>query len=911
MINASTAYRTLLKGDSKPWVLKVEIDLIDTANTELAVSQGSLNVSQGTLQVKPYKQTITVTNDQLWKGGLSFDDAVSNDGVLDIGSAIINSFSFVLDNYNDEFEQYDFTDAVVKPYIGLKLPSGTTEYVRKGVYIVDDTSYNGATIRITSLDRMSLLDKPYTTSLNYPATLSTILTDVCSKCGVTLAAGSSNFPHRDFIVLNKPSSESTTYREVLASLAQIAGVNARFNYQGYLELKWYDTSTIASGSTMETTVKESGNKACFVDVTGLSTSSTFVYCSTFSHQVCVDNTVVTGVRVAYHDEETTGDNADGFVLTGYEGLIVSVENNLLIQNETDANQIAGWLGSSLVGLSYRVLSAAHLPDPTIEAGDVGYLVDRKGQVFPCLVSGTSFKPGATQNTRSSGETPVKNSAARFTSMTRNYVNLKEMIETTKDYYEAGLEELDKAMAEKSGLYTTEETLEDGSTIFYMHDMPTLEESKVVWKMNAEAWAVSTDGGKTWNGGMTVNGDVIARYLSADGVNANWINAGVIRDRTNTNYWNLETGEFSLVGVPSDNDLQEIRDAMEEMESDLQSQIDGKIDTWYQSSDPSSAWTTTDLKNSHKGDLWYKTSDSTTWRWSGTKWEEQDVPEDVFDAIDGKSTIFYGQPSGTYSGVQAGDYLVDASSGNTYRWNGSSWAKQTDYSTAITNAISSLRNDLEEQIDGKIDTWYQSADPSTSWTTTDVKNSHKGDLWYRTSDSTTWRWSGTAWQEQEVADSVFDAIDGKSTIFYGAPTGTYTGVETGDFLVDPSTGTSYRWTGSTWVAVQDYQTALNSVYGIYDAVKSGTDPITYTAQVLKNGKDVTKEYPSSWYSWYKTNGTNNTETFLAYGYSISVDPDDFQYGGMLVGYFTIYSSHNLVVSSNNLAVSQGEIILAIP
>ena len=174
-----------------------------------------------------------------------------------------------------------------------------------------------------------------------------------------------------------------------------------------------------------------------------------------------------------------------------------------------------------------------------------------------------------------------------------------------------------------------------------------------------------------------------------------------------------------------------------------------------------------------------------------------------------------------------------------------------------------------------------------------------------------RWSGTAWQEQEVSDAVFDAIDGKSTIFYGAPSGTYTGVETGDYLVDPSTGTSYRWTGSTWSTVQDYKSALDSVYGIYDAIKSGTDPITFTAQVLKNGEDVTRDYPASWYTWYKTNGINNVETYLSSGYSISVDPDDFQYGGMVVGYFTIYSSHNLAVSQGNLAVSQGDIIIAIP
>ena len=253
----------------------------------------------------------------------------------------------------------------------------------------------------------------------------------------------------------------------------------------------------------------------------------------------------------------------------------------------------------------------------------------------------------------------------------------------------------------------------------------------------------------------------------------------------------------------------IATAMADLEEDLQTQIDGKIDTFYQETDPSTNWTT-EQKTAHTGDLWYKTSDSSTWRWSGSAWQEQSVPDEVFDAIDGKSTIFYGTTSGTYTGVQTGDYLVDSASGKTYRWNGSSWVVQTDYASAISDAIGDLRDDLEAQIeDGKIETFYQSADPSTNWTT-EQKTAHAGDLWYKTSDSSTWRWSGSAWQEQSVPDEVFDAIDGKSTIFYGTTSGTYTGVQKGDYLVDSTTGSTYRYTGSAWTKVTDYSTAISNL-----------------------------------------------------------------------------------------------------
>lgn len=253
----------------------------------------------------------------------------------------------------------------------------------------------------------------------------------------------------------------------------------------------------------------------------------------------------------------------------------------------------------------------------------------------------------------------------------------------------------------------------------------------------------------------------------------------------------------------------IATAMADLEEDLQEQIDGKIDTFYQSADPSTNWTAAE-KTAHTGDLWYKTTDNTTWRWNGSTWQEQEVPTAVFDEIDGKSTIFYGTTSGTYADVQTGDYLVDSTSGKTYRWNGSSWVVQTDYASAIGSAISSLRSDLESQIeDGKIETFYQSADPSTNWTT-EQKTAHTGDLWYKTSDSSTWRWSGSAWQEQSVPDEVFDAIDGKSTIFYGTTSGTYAGVTKGDYLVDSMTGSTYRYTGSAWTKVTDYSTAISNL-----------------------------------------------------------------------------------------------------
>ena len=83
---------------------------------------------------------------------------------------------------------------------------------------------------------------------------------------------------------------------------------------------------------------------------------------------------------------------------------------------------------------------------------------------------------------------------------------------------------------------------------------------------------------------------------------------------------------------------------------IKGQLDGKAETWYQVDDPSTDWTD---KVSHEGDIWYNTNDSTTNYWNGSAWEQMDIPKDVFDTIDGKSSIFVD----SYADAKAGTGVI--------------------------------------------------------------------------------------------------------------------------------------------------------------------------------------------------------------------------------------------------------------
>lgn len=107
-----------------------------------------------------------------------------------------------------------------------------------------------------------------------------------------------------------------------------------------------------------------------------------------------------------------------------------------------------------------------------------------------------------------------------------------------------------------------------------------------------------------------------------------------------------TGSFtSLEWVKAnDSDLNAFAKTIEESLNGIRDQLDKKAETWYQATDPSTSWTTDDAKKEHKGDLWYNTSNNQTFFWNGTKWDKQDVPTEVFDKIDGKSSIYVSKPA---------------------------------------------------------------------------------------------------------------------------------------------------------------------------------------------------------------------------------------------------------------------------
>lgn len=519
---------------------------------------------------------LNLTSANLWQNGMEFEDSVSNDSSFDIGSAIINVLNLSINNFDGEYSDYDFEGAEVICYVGLQIENedtselldsageqildstGDTIIVHKNaviektrictVTVIEQPEDETVTIDLTCEDNMRKFDRNYSDSkLKYPATRGQIVRDACEVCGVTLQTTS--FDRDDYIVQNRPNDEALTFRQVLQWVAQIGCQWMRCDEYGRLCIGWYssineeeliindlgvlktqDDSNISLELSSANGIL-SANNGTFLENDGIlrlfatdEKGNISEIETTYGFTPHHTDVVITGVKVTEYSESSS-DNPQTYMV-GTEGYVLGISGNKLIR-VGDGQTIASIISEKCVGMRFRPFESECPTDVALEAGDSLIIVDRNGKIYTSLLTTTTLKPGSGQKIACNAKSAAKNSSTQYSQATQAFVTARNMVKQEKTEREKALEEFGKRIDSATGVYTTVEPQENGSKIFYLHDKPTLAESQAIWKMTSEAWGVSTDGGQTWNGGMTVDGDTIVRILTAVGLNADWINTGAI------------------------------------------------------------------------------------------------------------------------------------------------------------------------------------------------------------------------------------------------------------------------------------------------------------------------------------------------------------------------------------------------
>lgn len=699
---------------------------------------------------------INLTNADFWSNGMKFEDSVSDDNTFNIGSANINTLNLSINNFDGKYTDYDFTDATVICYVGIELePEDTSalldtigdkildttgneiivhknaliEKIRICTMTVIDTPYQNTTIiELECEDNMRKFDRDYSASkLKYPATRKQIMQDACKVCGVTL--DTLNFYQDSYQIPARPDDEALTFRQVIAWVCQIGCQYARCDKYGRLTIKWYDTE--------------------------IADADRVVIKSTNGFTPNLDDVVITGVQVTEYLESTSENEEASSYLYGEEGYVLKISENKLIPQGT-GEVVASIIGEKCVGMSFRPFETECLTDIVLEAGDAVLITDRKGNKYKSYLTNVVLQPGSFEQISCNAESAARNSSKTYSLVTQAAVDARKSVWRERTTREQALQEFKDRLDNSTGVYTTVQTQQDGSQIFYLHDKPTLAESQAVWKMTAEAWGVSTDGGQTWNGGMTVDGDTIVRILNAVGVNADWINAGAITvtDADGNIIFSVDMdtksvyldGSVQIGGGKSLNQtfanyLQESKDYSDGKLSDyaetvtsslgeLQDQIDGQIETFYYDYEPTlqnkpaSDWTSAAERKKHIGDLFFnKTTgyayrfmqDGATWGW--TLVQDTDITkamkaaEDAQDTADHKRRVFVTKPQPPYdigdlwsqSEDEGGDILtctVSRAKGASYVQ--SDWQKLNKYTddTKAEEALeaASLARNMTMQLD---------------------------------------------------------------------------------------------------------------------------------------------------------------------------------------------------------------------
>nr|UVY64030.1 MAG: late control gene D protein [Bacteriophage sp.] len=704
MINVSDAFKQKLQDGERVWQ-EVEITFPD-----------------GT--VKTVKNEIMGEN-------CTFSDCAESSS-FPIGCVVCKSMTLELDNTSDQWKNYNFYMAKVHTYLKMQTSVASlaatdklldenydpildqsggailatkaatedrVETIDKGIYTITTPEQYGEILSFTALDDMYKTNATYISHLVLPQSIETLVRDACETLGIPSEV---SMAHGNLIVSEIP--ENMTFRQLFGWAAMLETANARLDSRGYLRFIRWDFSntqedynavvdadgnvTFKGGASIdsESFISPTGNWT--IDSDGFltlieSAADTSEKLKDFfeSPTVSSDDIVITGIKLKNKENEA---------MYGSAGYVLELENDLV--NDVDLDTVAAQIGDSIIGAKFRNMSGELAYNPLIEFGDMAYTYDRKWNRYITPLTDVSCFVNGKTTVKTQADDPIRGMSKFQSESTKAIVEARRLVKKEKTAREKAVEKLEETLKNSSGLYETSVTQEDGSTITYLHDKPTLAESKNVIKFTAEAIGVSNDGGKTYPYGFFLTGDLIAKILYAHGINADYIDTGAltVRDSDGNIIFQVDmdtkkviiSGDSVVIGgktatkALSDN-LQESKDYSDGKLADyadtvtgslagLQAQIDGQIESFFYDYEPSlqnkpaSEWTSTEERKKHEGDLFYWKStgyayrfmqDGATWKWQMI--QDNDISkalaqaEKAQDTADGKRRTFVIQPSPPY------------------------------------------------------------------------------------------------------------------------------------------------------------------------------------------------------------------------------------------------------------------------
>lgn len=521
MINVSNAFREKLEAGEP---VRMVVDITFPDGTKKTINKDIMNGDNGFSDCADSSSfpigatvcktlTLSINNDQeQWKNYSFYGAKIHAYLKLQTSYAAPESVSALLD------ESYDpILDSTGDPIIATQAATkDIIETIDKGVYTVTTPEQYSDIINVTALDDMYKANKTYTSGLKLPQSLINLVRDACKTVGIGMNL---TMKHGDIIIRSVP--DSMTFRQLFGYAAMVESANARIDYSGNLQfVKWdFEKTNIPE-------LKDYGNPPTLSS----------------------DDIVITGIKVT-NGQSNDDTDTDYSGMYGEEGYVLELENELI---DTDQLQtVANIIGEQIAGARFRNLEGDLVYNPLVEFGDMVYTYDRLGNKYLTPLTDVSGNVGGLTTVKTQADDPIRGSSDFYGNSTKTIVAARQMVQKEKSAREEAIQRLAETLKSSSGLYMTQEPQQDGSIIYYMHNKATIAESNIIWKLTAEAFAVSIDGGKTYPYGFAVTGELITRLLYAEGINADYINAGtlIVRDKSGNVIFeaDMDTGTVTLDG----------------------------------------------------------------------------------------------------------------------------------------------------------------------------------------------------------------------------------------------------------------------------------------------------------------------------------------------------------------------------
>lgn len=433
------------------------------------------------------KKTI---DEEIMNGDNGFTDCAESSS-FPIGTSVCKTLTLNINNYEEQWKEYDFYSAKIHAYLKI---NSLAEKIDKGIYTVTTPEQYSDIITITALDDMYKANKAYTSGLKLPQSLINLVRDACETIGIGVNLTMS---HGDIIIRSIP--DNMTFRQLFGYAAMVESANARIDYSGNLQF-----------------VKWNFEKTNILELKGYGNPPT----------LSSDDIVITGIKVT-NGQSNDDTDTDYSGMCGEEGYVLELENELI-----DADQlqtVANIIGEQIVGARFRNLEGDLIYNPLVEFGDMVHTYDRLGNKYLTPLTDVSGNVGGLTTVKTQADDPIRGSSDYYSEGTKAIVAARQMVKKETSAREEAVKRLEQKISDTnaSGMFCTDVRQEDGSTIRYLHDKPTLKESSNVIKVTSEAIGISNDGGKTYPYGITLDGETITRLLYAEGINADYINAGTI------------------------------------------------------------------------------------------------------------------------------------------------------------------------------------------------------------------------------------------------------------------------------------------------------------------------------------------------------------------------------------------------